>query len=103
MTDRTDLLARLVAQGRDQGGDLVLMRALVEDAAEAGVARGLARLGLGDQSAGTDVAELRGLLTAWRAAKRTLWSGVWSWLTKALTALLLLGLTLKLGVTELGK
>ncbi len=103
MTDRTDLLARLVAQGRDQGGDLVLMRALVEDAAEAGVARGLARLGLADESAGRDVAELRQLLTAWRAAKRDVWSGVWGWLTKALIALLLLGLTIRLGLTELGK
>ena len=103
MTDRTELLARLVAQGREQGSDLVLMRALVEDAAEAGVQRGLVRLGLADEGAGRDVAELRGLLTAWRAAKVDIWKGLWSWLAKALVALMLVGLTLKLGVAELGK
>ena len=103
MTDRTDLLARLVAQGRAQGGDLVLMRALVEDAAEAGVARGLARLGLGDERAGGDLAELRQLLTAWRDAKRSVWKSGWSWLMRGLLALLLLGLTVRLGLTELAK
>ncbi len=97
MTDRTDLLARLVAQGRAQGGDLVLMRALVEDAAEAGVARGLARLGLADERAGGDLAELRQLLTAWRDAKRSAWKSVWSWLVRGAMALLLLGLTVRLG------
>ena len=100
MTDRTDLLARLVAQGREQGSDLVLLRALVEDAAEAGVARGLARLGLGDDRAGGDVAELRQLLTAWRAAKSSAWKSLWTWLTGALLALLLLGLTVRLGVAK---
>ena len=103
MTDRTDLLARLVAQGREQGSDLVLMRALVEDAAEAGVQRGLTRLGLADEGAGRDVAELRQLLIAWRAAKTDAWRGVWSWLTRGLVALMLLGLTIKLGLTELGR
>lgn len=101
MTDRTDLLARLVAQGRDQGGDLVLMRALVEDAADAGVARALTRLGLADERAGGDVAELRQLLTAWRDAKRSAWKSVWNWLVRGLLALMLLGLTIKLGLTEL--
>ena len=100
MTDRTDLLARLVAQGREQGSDLVLLRALVEDAAEAGVARGLARLGLGDDRAGGDVAELRQLLTAWRDAKSSAWRSLWTWLTGALLALLLLGLAVRLGVAK---
>ncbi len=103
MTDRTDLLARLMAQGRAQGGDLVLMRALVEDAAEAGVARALGRLGLGDERAGGDLAELRQLLTAWRDAKRAAWKSGWAWLGRGLLALLLLGLTVRFGLTELAK
>lgn len=72
MTDG-DIVARLMAQGEARGSDLATLRALAEEASEAGARRALARLGLSDEAAHGDLAELRELLRAWRDAKRSAW------------------------------
>ena len=71
------LLAHLMAQADGRVIDRVTMRALVEEASEAGAARALASLGLGDPSARRDMDELRELLSAWRDAKRSAQKAVW--------------------------
>jgi hypothetical protein len=96
-----DLLARLVAQGRDEGADLVTLRAVAEEASEAGAARALERLGLADARARADLDELRELLSAWRDAKRTARDVVVGWVVRAVLALLLIGLAVKLGLVAL--
>jgi hypothetical protein len=47
------------------------LQALLDQAAEAGARRALDRIGLHDEDAPHDLRELRGLLEAWRDAKRT--------------------------------
>jgi len=83
------MLTHLAAQAEARGADLVTLRALVEESSDLGAARALARLGLADDHAAKDMAELRELLSAWRDAKRT---------ARAALALLLLGLAVKLGL-----
>jgi hypothetical protein len=95
------LLARLVAQGREQGADLVTLRAVAEEASERGAARALERLGLADPSARTDLDELRQLLSAWRDAKRTARHVVVGWVVRVGLALLMLGLAVRLGLVAL--
>lgn len=95
------LLARLVAQGKEQGADLLTIRALAEEASEAGAARALERLGLADPSARTDLDELRQLLSAWRDAKRTARDAVIAWVVRIVLALLMLGLAVKLGLVAM--
>ena len=90
------LLAALVDQARLQGANLATLRALVETASEAGAARALHRVGLGDAGAGGDVRELRDLLDAWRGARRTAWRTVVRWTMTGLILALLVGLGLKL-------
>ena len=65
------LLARLMAQAEGRGVDLVTLRALVEEASQAGATRALGALGLDDARARRDMDELRELLSAWRDAKRS--------------------------------
>ena len=65
---REEMLARLMAQENAEGGDLVTLRAIVEEASELGAARMLARMGLNDDGAPDDLSELRELLRAWRDA-----------------------------------
>jgi hypothetical protein len=48
------------------------IEALIERAAERGAKKALAGVGLHDEDAGRDVQELRGLLEAWRATRRTI-------------------------------
>ncbi|NLR37892.1 DUF6127 family protein [Novosphingobium sp. ERW19] len=98
---REDMLARLVAQAEDEGGDLVTLRAIVEEASDLGAARVLSRMGLADDHALTDMAELRQLLGAWRDAKASAWKAVVTWVVRGLLALLLLGIAMRLGLTEL--
>ena len=62
--NREDMLARLIAQAGDEGTDLVTLRAIVEEASDLGAARVLTRMGLADEDAHTDLAELRQLLSA---------------------------------------
>ena len=68
---REDMLAKLIAQATAAGGDLVTLRAIVEESSELGADRVLVRLGLGDARAPDDLDELRELLGAWRAGIRT--------------------------------
>ncbi|MGE8134509.1 DUF6127 family protein [Novosphingobium subterraneum] len=98
---REDMLARLVAQAEDEGGDLVTLRAIVEEASDLGAARVLSRMGLADDHALTDMAELRQLLGAWRDAKASAWKAVVTWVVRGLLALLLLGIAVRTGLMEL--
>lgn len=96
MTD-SDIVARLMAQGEARGSDLATLRALAEEASEAGARRALARLGLSDEAAHGDLAELRELLRAWRDAKRSAWKVAIGWVANLMLALLLVGLAVRLG------
>lgn len=98
---REDMLARLVAQAEDEGGDLVTLRAIVEEASDLGAARVLSRMGLADDHALTDMAEIRQLLGAWRDAKASAWKAVVTWVVRGLLALLLLGIAVRTGLMEL--
>lgn len=95
------ILARLMAQAEGRGVDLVTLRALVEDASQAGAARALGALGLDDTRARRDMGELRELLSAWRDAKRTAGKAVVIWIVRVLLALLLIGLAVRVRLTEL--
>ncbi|WP_239807008.1 DUF6127 family protein [Croceicoccus hydrothermalis] len=95
--NREDMLARLIAQAEDTGGDLVTMRAVVEEASELGAARVLTRMGLDDATAHGDLAELRELLRAWRDAKRSAWKAVIDWTVRGILALLLFAIAMRLG------
>ena len=94
-------LASLMAQAEGRGGDLVTLRALVEESSQAGARRALAQLGLDDERARRDMDELRELLGAWRDAKRSAWRAVVTWLTRLALALLLIGIAVKTGLTGL--
>ena len=104
MTERDEkMLALLVAQAEGQGAGLVTLRALVEEASETGAERALEALGLRDQKARRDMDELRELLQAWRDAKKSAWGAVVSWGVRILLALLVLGMSVKLGLMDLLK
>lgn len=92
-----DMLARLIGQAEAAGGDLVTLRAIVEEASELGAVRVLRRMGLDDADAHEDLSELRQLLAAWRDAKRSAWRAAVGWVVRALLALLLVGLAVRLG------
>lgn len=94
----TPMLATLMAQAETQGADVPTLRALVEEASEAGAIRALARIGLQDQGAGPDIVELRQLIQGWRDAKRAAVSAVFVWAMRTLAAATLLGLAYKLGM-----
>ena len=96
MRNDSEMLALLVAQAEAQGGDLVMIRALVEEASHLGAARALERLGLADATAPDDMRELRELLRGWRDAKRAARNAALGWLVRIAAALLLLGLAVKL-------
>lgn len=100
---REDMLARLMAQESAQGGDLMTMRAIVEEASELGAARMLTRMGLNDDGAPDDLSELRELLRAWRDAKRSAWKAMIEWAVRAVMALLLVGIAMRSGTAELLK
>jgi len=71
--------------------------ALIERAAEAGATAVLVKIGLnnGDKAA-RDIRELRDLLAAWRAAKRTAWQTAVRMMTIGFILALLAGLAIKL-------
>jgi len=96
MRAESEMLALLAAQADARGGDLVTIRALVEEASELSAARALERLGLADARAQEDVRELRALLRGWRDARRTARNAVLGWIARVAMALLLLGLAVKL-------
>lgn len=95
---REDMLARLIAQAAQEGGELVTLRAIVEEASDLGAARVLTRMGLADDGAPGDLTELRELLRAWRDAKASAWKAVVAWVVRGALALLLLGLAVRLGL-----
>lgn len=97
----TTMMARLAAEAAGQGADLVTLRALIEEASQAGAARALAALGLADAHAARDMADLRELLSAWRDAKASARKAVIGWAVRGCLALLLIGLAVKLGLTGL--
>ncbi len=96
-----ELLARLMAQSEARGVDLITLRALVEEGAQAGAARALGAIGLDDTRARRDMDELRELLSAWRDAKRSARQAVVGWVDKLCLAALLAGMAFKLGLFEL--
>lgn len=99
--NRNDMLAGLLAQARGSGADLVTLCAIVEEASELGSERLLARIGLDDDTALSDLSELRELLQAWRDAKTSAQAAVVGWVVRGVLAMLLLGLAVRLGVTDL--
>lgn len=101
--NREEMVARLIAQAADAGGDLVTLRAIVEEASELGAERAMARMGLDDPRARTDLSELRQLLEAWRDAKASAWKAAIAWAVRAVLALLLLGIAWRTGTTGLLK
>ena len=96
-----DVLARLMAQSEARGVDLITLRALVEEASQAGATRALGALGLDDPRARRDMDELRELLSAWRDAKRSARQAVVGWVVRIVLAALLAGMAFKLGLLEL--
>jgi hypothetical protein len=98
---REDMLARLIAQAATEGGELITLRAIVEEASELGANRVLDRLGLSDARAQDDIDELRELLSAWRDAKASAWKAAVEWLVRGVLALLLVGIAVRLGVGDM--
>ena len=96
--NREDMLAKLIAQAAAEGGELITLRAIVEEASEVGANRVLARIGLGDTKAQDDIDELRELLGAWRAAKASAWKAAVEWIVRGAMAILLIGIAVRLGV-----
>ena len=99
--NREDMLARLIAQATGSGGDMVTLRAIVEEASELGAERVLARMGLDDARAHEDLSELRQLLAAWRDAKRSAWKAAVDWIVRGALALLLVVLAYRFGLSSL--
>lgn len=96
-----DVLAQLVAQAAGEGGDIVTLRAIVEEASQLGAQRMVRQLGLDDATAHEDLSELRELLQAWRDAKASAWRAAVEWVVRGVLALLLVGLAYRLGVAGL--
>jgi hypothetical protein len=101
--NRDDMLAKLIAQAAAEGGELITLRAIVEEASELGAGRVLERIGLGDARAQNDIDELRELLAAWRAAKASAWKAVLEWIVRGALALLLIGIAFRLGASGMLK
>jgi 2-iminoacetate synthase ThiH len=59
------------------------IEAMLERAAKKGAREALESIGLHDDCAVHDVTELRGLLDAWRSAKRTIWKTIMQAFTMA--------------------
>jgi len=102
-SDNGPMMARLMAQAEGQGADLVTLRALIEEASELGAGRALEALGLRDPLARRDMGELRELLQAWRDAKKTAWKEIVTWAIRIMLALLVLGMSIRLGLWEMLK
>lgn len=94
------VLAQLSAQAAASGTDLATVRALVEEASEAGAERALGRLGLQDARARRDMDELRELLQAWRDAKKSAGAAALAWLVRIVLALVVLGMAVRTGFLE---
>jgi hypothetical protein len=95
------MLTALMRQAEGQGVDLVTLRAVVEEASQAGAERALGALGLDGAGARRDMDELRELLQAWRDAKRSAWKAVVNWAVRVGLAAVLVGMAVKLGLTDM--
>jgi hypothetical protein len=101
MTEQShSMLGLLVAQAEGQGAAMVTLRALIEEASEAGAERALEALGLTGPKARRDMDELRELLQAWRDAKKSAGQAVVSWAVRILLVLLVLGMSVRLGLLD---
>jgi hypothetical protein len=69
-------------------------------ASDLGAARVLDRMGLSDDRARNDFAELRELLGAWRDAKASAWKAAIQWAVRGVLALLLIGIAVRLGLWD---
>lgn len=67
------------------------IEAMMERAAKKGAREALESIGLHDDHAVHDVTELRGLLDAWRSAKRTIWKTIMQAITMAMLGALAAG------------
>ena len=97
------MLASLLAQAGNEGAQIDTLRAIIEETSELAADRVLSRLGLGDANAQDDLDELRELLAAWRDAKSSAWKALIEWAIRAGLALLLIGISVRLGVWEMLK
>lgn len=93
-----DMLASLVFQAEAEGGDIVMIRAIIEEASTIGATHALDRVGLSDGNAAADVKELRELIGGWRDAKKAAGSAALGWLVRLAVMLLLLGLAARVGL-----
>ena len=98
-----DMLASLIAQAAQEGADLVTLRAIVEEASELGAQRVLGHIGLDDETAQSDLSELRQLLRAWRDAKSLAWRETVNWIVRGVLALLLIGIAVRMGAAGMLK
>jgi hypothetical protein len=76
---------------------------IIETAAERGAKKALNAIGLDDEAAVKDVAELRGLMQVWRDARKTALMTVVKTITTALLGVLALGVAIQLGVIGVGR
>ena len=95
--------ARLVRQAHLEGASQETLRLLIEEATAQGAARALARCGLEDAGAGTDISELRELLEAWRDTKRTARRAAVRWLVRTLVAAIAFVVAVKLKLLAFGQ
>lgn len=98
---REDMLARLLAQAGTEGSEMITLRAIVEEASDLGAVRVLERMGLADEGAHEDLAELRELLRAWRDAKASAWKAVIDWAVRGVLALLIFAIAVRFGSGDL--
>ena len=88
-------------QSTPQQADILNLRPedldeLLTRAAERGAERALACLGLENGHAAADIRDLRGLIDAWRDARRTAWQTAVKVVTTGVLAALLVGVAIKL-------
>ncbi len=69
---------------------------LLTRAAEKGAERALAALGLENGHAAKDIRDLRGLIDAWRQARKTAWQTLIKLLTTGVLVALIVGASIKL-------
>ncbi|HCS22934.1 MAG TPA: hypothetical protein DIW20_04215 [Rhodospirillaceae bacterium] len=74
------------------------LQSMLDKAAESGARKALHDIGLADDQAGTDVRDLRSLLSAWRVGKRTAFKVAVQNITNLLFVMILLGVAVKLGI-----
>jgi hypothetical protein len=77
------------------------MEAMLERAAQRGATEALKRLGLDDDTAPKDMAELRSLLSAWRDMRREFFLTLTRWLTVFVLGILVLLFGSKFGFSVL--